>query len=555
MGDATTGTAYVTTSIPYVNGRPHVGHALEDVQADLFARYRRQRGLRTRLQTGSDDNSLKNVLAAESEGLPVAALVERNARGFRELADALDVEYDSFIRTSVDAAHRAGVTALWQACAAAGAIDKRHYRGLYCVGCEQFYTPDELTPDGLCTEHLTRPDVVEEENYFFRLSRYAGELRRLITTGELRIAPESRRNEVLSFIARGLQDFSISRSAARARGWGIPVPNDPTQVMYVWFDALGNYITALGYGTADVRPYETFWATSQERLHVIGKGIVRFHAVYWPAMLLAAGLPLPSTVFVHGYLTVEGRKISKSLGNAADPRELVARYGAGAVRWYLLREAAAGADADFSVARLAARYNADLADDLGNLLNRANSMLHRYRGGVVPALPPDPLALPDAGALAAIAAALPDRIARAMDLFDPRLALDAVWALVAGANRLVDSAKPWTLYKAEKAGDMEAGKALDAVLYALLEAVRVVAVHLEPFVPSVAALVLAQLNAPDTTACPYAERVRWGGLQPGTRTDPPTPLFPKLDVPDTLVFAPSGGLDTRRQGRLRRGHP
>jgi len=530
MGDATTATAYVTTSIPYVNGRPHVGHALEDVQADLFARYRRQRGLRTRLQTGSDDNSLKNVLAAEGEGLPVATLVERNARGFRELADALDVRYDGFIRTSVDAAHRAGVTALWQACAAAGAIDKRHYRGLYCVGCEQFYTPDELTPDGLCIEHLTRPDVVEEENYFFRLSRYASELRRLITTGELRIAPESRRNEALSFIERGLEDFSISRSATRAHGWGIPVPDDPTQVMYVWFDALGNYITALGYGTADVRPYESFWATSQERLHVIGKGIMRFHAIYWPAMLLAAGLPLPSTVFVHGYLTVEGRKISKSLGAAADPRELVARYGADAVRWYLLREVAPAADADFSVARLIARYNTDLADDLGNLLNRANSMLHRYRNGVVPAPSTDLVTLPDAAALAADAAALPDHIARAMDLFDPRVALDAVWALVVGANRLVDSAKPWTLHKSEKAGDTEAGEALDAVLYALLEAVRVVAVHLEPFVPSAAARILAQLNTPDTAARPYAERVRWGGLQPGARTDQPTPLFPKLEL-------------------------
>ena len=532
MGDATTGTAYVTTSIPYVNGKPHVGHALEDVQADLFARYRRQRGQYTRLQTGSDDNSLKNVLAAEGEGLPVAALVERNAQGFRALADALDVGYDGFIRTSVDAAHRAGVTALWQACAAAGAIDKRHYRGLYCVGCEQFYTHDELTPDGLCHEHLTRPDVVEEENYFFRLSRYAGELRRLITTGALRVAPESRRNEVLSFIARGLEDFSISRSAARAHGWGLSVPDDPTQVMYVWFDALGNYITALGYGTADMRPYETFWATSQERLHVIGKGIVRFHAVYWPAMLLAAGLPLPSTVFVHGYLTVEGRKISKSLGNAADPCEFVARYGVDAVRWYLLREVAPTADADFSVARLITRYNTDLADDLGNLLNRANSMLHRYRDGVVPALPSGSPALPDADALAVIAAALPDRIARAMDIFDPRLALDAVWALVVAANRLVDGAKPWTLYKIEKAGDAAAAEALDVVLYALLEAVRLVAVHLEPFVPSAAARILAQLNLSGDADQSYAARVRWGGLPAGTRTAPPVPLFPKLEAPE-----------------------
>jgi len=531
-GATTATTAYVTTSIPYVNGRPHVGHALEYVQADLLARYRRQRGRRTRLQTGSDDNSLKNVLAAEREGLPVAALVARNAAHFRELADLLDVAYDGFIRTSVDDAHRAGVTALWRACAAAGAIYKQHYRGLYCVGCEQFYTPDELTAGGLCPEHLTRPDEVAEENYFFRLSRYAGRLREIIADGRLRIVPESRRNEAIAFIERGLEDFSISRAAARARGWGIPVPDDPAQVMYVWFDALGNYITALGYGAADDCLYRTYWASDEgdgERLHVIGKGIVRFHAVYWPAMLLAAGLPLPSTVFVHGYLTVEGRKIGKSLGNAADPGDIVARYGADAVRWYLLREAPPTADADFSLVRLVARYNGDLADDLGNLLNRANSMLHRYRAGVVPAA--GPRALADVGGLASIAAGLPAHVADAMNAYDPRRALDGVWELVAAANRLVDDAQPWALYKREKAGDMEVSNALDAVLYALLEAVRLIAIHLGPLVPGASARLLAQLNLPDDDPRPYAERVRWGGLSAGTRTASPEPVFPKLEAP------------------------
>ncbi len=557
-------TAYVTTSIPYVNGNPHVGHALEYVQADTFARYRRQRGLATRLQTGSDDNSLKNVLTAEREGIPVAALVERNAAHFRALADALDVRYDGFIRTSADAGHRAGVNALWEACAVAGAIYKRHYHGLYCVGCEQFYAPDELTADGLCPEHLTRPDEVAEENYFFRLSRYAGELRRRIADGELRVVPESRRNEILSFIARGLEDFSISRSAARAHGWGIPVPGDPAQVMYVWFDALGNYITALGYGTEDDRLYQTFWAGDGERLHTVGKGITRFHAVYWPAMLLAAGLPLPSTVFVHGYLTVEGRKIGKSLGDGADPAALAARYGSDAVRWYLLREVSPIQDADFSVARLVARHDTDLADDLGNLLNRANSMLHRYRAGVVPSSisptgasvisptgasvisPTGASVLTDIEALAAVAAGVPARVAVAMGQFDPRQALDAVWELVVGANRLVDGAKPWVLYKAEQAGDALAHDTLDGVLYTLLETVRLVAAHLEPFVPAASARMLAQLGVRGDRQRPYEERVRWGGLHIGLRTSPPTPLFPKLETPPPTEGARRNDVSMRR---------
>ena len=523
--------AYVTTSIPYVNGQPHVGHALEYVQADTFARYRQQIGHPTRLQTGSDDNSLKNVLAAERAGAPVAAFVERNVALFRGLADALDIGYDGFIRTGDNPSHRASVAALWRACDAAGAIYRRSYRGLYCVGCEAFYTPDELTETGLCPEHLAPPEAVEEDNYFFRLSRYGPALRDAIEGGRPRIVPESRRNETLAFIDRGREDFSISRAAERARGWAIPVPGDPAQVVYVWFDALCNYITALGYGGADDTLYRQFWTDAGERLHTIGKGILRFHTVYWPAMLLAAGLPLPTTVFVHGYLTVEGQKIGKSLGNAVDPRALIDRYGGDALRWYLLREIHPTADGDFSAAHLVARYNTDLGNGLGNLLNRANSMLHRYRAGVVPAPPPH-APIPE---LAALCEGLPARVAATVGSYDPRAALDAVWEPVARCNQLVDEAAPWTLHKAEQAGDDAADTArgqLDAVLYALLESVRIVAVHLEPFLPAAAARLQAQLGIDhhaDATR-PYHERARWGGLVPGTRTEPPTPLFPRLEI-------------------------
>jgi methionyl-tRNA synthetase len=294
----------------------------------------------------------------------------------------------------------------------------------------------------------------------------------------------------------------------------------------VWFDALGNYITALGYGSAgDGAAYRAFWAGDGERLHVIGKGILRFHAVYWPAMLLAAALPLPTAVFVHGYFTVEGQKMSKSLGNVIDPRDIIARYGAAALRWYLLREVHPTADADFGVARLLARYNTDLANDVGNLLNRVNAMLHRYRNGVVPETG---TTVPPAADLAALAAELPARVAAAMDAFDPRAALDAVWELVVRGNRTVDEAAPWALHHAEAAGDARPRAALDRVLYALLETVRLVAVHLEPFLPGPAARILEQLGVPADAERPYGERVCWGGLPPGTRTAAPSPVFPKL---------------------------
>jgi methionyl-tRNA synthetase len=276
---------FVTTTIPYVNARPHLGFALEAVQADVLARHRRQRGDEVWFLTGTDDNSLKNVLAAEAEGVPTSELVDRNAAAFTALREPLELSFDDFIRTSRDARHRAGVERLWRACADSGDIYRRHYQGLYCVGCEQFYTSAELA-EGRCPEHGVPPQVVAEDNWFFRLSRYQDRLYELIASGRLRIEPAARRNEVLAFIAAGLEDFSISRSRARARGWGIPVPGDPDQVVYVWWDALGNYVTSLGYGKGG-GDYSHWWACGDRRVHLVGKGVLRFHAVYWPAMLLS----------------------------------------------------------------------------------------------------------------------------------------------------------------------------------------------------------------------------------------------------------------------------
>ena len=478
---------YITTALPYVNAPPHVGHALEFVQTDVLARHQRLRGREVRFLSGTDDNALKNVQSAEAAGMAVADFVRVNAQRFADLHDGLDLSNDDFIRTASDPRHRPGVEAIWRACADAGDVYTKSYQGLYCVGCEQFYLPSELV-DGKCPEHLTVPTLVSEENYFFRLSRYQDALHDAISRDVLQILPSTRKNEILRFIEGGLDDFSISRSAERARGWGIPVPGDPAQIMYVWFDALGNYISALGYGGSDESLYKRFWLENEERVHVIGKGILRFHAVYWPAMLLSAKQPPPRRILVHDYLTVDGQKISKSLGNTADPFELAARYGKDALRWWMLREVPQTGDADFSVARLIARANEDLANDLGNLLHRTMAMLVRYRGGALPAEGPWD---PDAAKLERELPTVGARIDECLADFDFRGALEAVWSLVSEANKFIERRKPWELYKAEQAGGSRA--ALDAVFHSLYATLRAVARELAPFIPGAASEMSARL--------------------------------------------------------------
>jgi methionyl-tRNA synthetase len=508
---------YLTTAIPYVNARPHLGFALELVQADALTRYRRLRGDDARFLTGTDDNSLSNVLAAERAGVPVADFVESNAAVFRELAVQLGLANDDFIRTATDPRHLGGAAAFWRACAARGDVYKRHYRGLYCVGCESFLEPDELV-DGRCPDHLTAPEEVEEENYFFRLSRYQAQLERLLDDGALCIVPAHRQREVRAFVARGLRDFSISRSRQRAHGWGIPVPDDPEQVIYVWFDALTNYITALGYGGADPALYRRYWLENPNRLHVIGKGILRFHAIYWPAMLLSAGQPTPRTILVHGYLTRGGRKLSKSLGNTIDPFELIARWGAEPVRYWLLREVPATEDADYTEARFEAAYTAGLANDLGNLLNRTVALLLRARDGVVPA--PGLETAHEAGLRAAASAVGPALAAALGDALDPPAGLRAVFDLVGAANRYAEATAPWRL-----ARELAEAARLDTTLWSLAEAVRVVGEALRPFLPATAEAVLGQLG--DRPRGDWLAGLAWGGLAAGTRVGPARALFPR----------------------------
>jgi methionyl-tRNA synthetase len=334
------------------------------------------------------------------------------------------------------------------------------------------------------------------------------------------VVPAWRHQEVRAFVARGLNDFSISRTQARARGWGLPVPGDATQVMYVWFDALANYITALGYGSAEPRLSRS-WLDNPNRVHVIGKDIVRFHAVYWPAILLSVGLPPPSRILVHGFLTRDGRRMSKTLGTGIDPTALVRDWGADAVRYWLLREVPAAEDADFTETGFARAYNADLANDLGNLLQRTVSLLHPARDGVVPPSAPDA-----PSPLASAVADLPEALQRGLgDDWDPRRALDAIFAVVRAGNRRVEETKPWVLLRAERDGDVEAGRRLDATLWELTEAVRVVGEALRPLLPQAAERIALQLGL--TPASGWRDALRWGGLPASTRVAAPQPLFPR----------------------------
>jgi methionyl-tRNA synthetase len=447
---------YVTTAIPYVNGDPHLGHALELVQADVLARHRRLRGDDVRFLSGTDDNALKNVDAALAAGRPVAEFVADKAERFVDLARLLQLSNDDFIRTSADPRHRPGVERLWLACAAGGDLYEQDYEGLYCRGCEAFV-------DGPCPEHADAPERVVERNWFFRLSRYQDELVGLLESGTLRVEPEHRRNEVLAFVRGGLTDFSVSRPHGRARGWGIPVPGDPTQVVYVWFDALANYVTALDGPGGGV--HDSWWRGSAARLHVIGKGIVRFHAVYWPAILLSAGEPLPTAIFVHDYLTADGQKLSKSAGTAIDPFAVAGSYGADALRWWLLRDVPRAGDADVRLPAIAARAN-ELADGLGNLVNRTIALAGDRE--------PAPTAPPEGAALAALWRALPASIDDALGAFDLRAAAGALWEVVAAANRFVSSTRPW-----------EAARP-DPLVAVLLDTCRLLAHEVSPFLPEAA---------------------------------------------------------------------
>ncbi|OGY44778.1 MAG: methionine--tRNA ligase [Candidatus Buchananbacteria bacterium RIFCSPHIGHO2_01_FULL_39_14] len=448
---------YITTAIPYVNAAPHIGFALELIQTDAVARYHRQKGDEVFFLTGTDENSLKNVLAAEKEGLTVQKFVDRNTKRFIELGKVLNISNNDFIQTTAKK-HFIGCQKLWQATKSKD-IYKKKYKGLYCVGCEQFYAEKELV-DNKCPEHQTKLQVVEEENYFFRLSAYQDKLKKLIKSDEYQIMPASRKNEVLSFIEMGLEDFSISRSQARAKNWGVPVPGDQSQVMYVWYDALSNYITALDYDR-NGKNFKKFWPAD---VHIIGKGIIRFHAVYWPVMLLSAGLPLPKKLFVHGYINIAGEKMSKSLGNVVDPFVLVEKYGSEVVRYYLLRYIHPVQDSDFSLEKLEAAYQADLANGLGNLVSRVAGLIEQNKVKIKQ----DKQDKQD------------KQFDQIIESFSFDQALKYIWDKIAALDSLITTTKPWELAKAGKKAE------LSKILNQAANGIFQISQLLKPFLPQTA---------------------------------------------------------------------
>lgn len=461
-------TTFVSTAIPYVNARPHIGFALELIQADVIARWHRLQNIDTFLLTGTDENALKNVHVAKQQGITPQQLCDHNATIYQDLTQALHISNNRFIRTS-EPTHHQGATHLWQACKK-GDIYLKKYQGLYCIGCEDFYLEKDLV-NGKCPDHGTTPDLVQEENYFFQLSNYQQALENLIASNTLKIYPQSRRNEALGFIRQGLQDFSISRPAERSDGWGVPVPGDPSHTLYVWFDALTNYLTGLGYPT-DQPTVDRYWKTAH-KIHVIGKNVLKFHAIYWPALLLSANLPLPEELVVHGFLTVEGQKISKSLGNAIDPFPLVQKYGVDACRYYFLRAIPPGTDGDFSGDVFQDRYNTDLANGLGNLVHRLATLCERTA-----------FRLPTKE----IHGLFPD-VTQALETYQFHDALRIIWEHIRELNRQIENTRPWDLLKQE---DPEP---LSQLLTNWIHHLQHLAHNLSPFLPETSKKIIAQFNA------------------------------------------------------------
>lgn len=467
---------YITCAIPYVNSHPHQGHALEFIQGDIIARYHRLLGEDVILLSGADENALKNVQAAEEAGENVQSFVDKNAQLFEELAKKINVQFDIFQKGS-DKKHHQSSQKLWQLCNEAGDIYKKAYRGLYCIGCETFYTSDELDENGECFEHPGKKlTEIEEENYFFRLSKYQDKLIQIIETDEYKIIPISKKNEALSFIKSGLQDISISRTNGRAKNWGVPVPNDLTQKIYVWMDALNIYQSGVGFGW-DKDQYKKWWPAD---LHLIGRGILRFHAVYWPAFLLSAGLYLPKKLLVHDYITINGQKMSKTLGNIIDPLEVMKKYGVDALRYYLLAKISPFADGDYSDNKMLEAYNADLANGLGNLVARV-AKLCENNNIIAPQLP----------------VTFDPKMTDHLENYKFNEALSHIWREIGTADKKINIEKPWELD----------GDKTKEVLLDLVKRIQHIGFNLQPFMPQTAEQILKQFSGQIKSDKPLFPRI------------------------------------------------
>jgi len=501
---------YITTPIYYVNDAPHIGHAYTTLACDVLARFMRLDGRRVKFLTGTDEHGQKVEKSAQAAGMDPQAFTDQVSQNFRDLAKVMNFSNDDFIRTTEER-HIRSCQALWTRLKERGEIYLGSYAGWYAVRDEAFYSEDELTtgPDGKKRAPSgAEVEWVEEPSYFFRLSKWQQPLLDFYEKHPDFIAPESRRNEVLSFVRGGLNDLSVSRTTFK---WGIPVPDDPGHIMYVWLDALTNYITAAGFPDTDSESFRTFWPAD---LHMVGKDILRFHAVYWPAFLMAAGLEPPRRVFAHGWWTNEGQKISKSLGNVIDPLRLVEKYGLDPVRYFLLREVPFGNDGDFSHRAMVHRMNGDLANDFGNLAQRVLSMINKNCNAAVPQ--PGTLKATDEALLAA-AHGLIGRLRTELQVQAFHRALDAVWQVIGDANRYVDEQAPWALRKTDP-------ERMETVLYVLAETLRVLALVTQPFMPQSCGRLLDQLGV-EAGARSFASLFQ--RLKPGTPLPKPEGVFPR----------------------------
>ncbi len=504
---------YITTAIPYANADPHIGFALELLYTDVMARYQRLLGKDVYFLTGTDEHGQKMLHTAKEAGKSVEDFAAEKSAQYQLLADAWNITNDDFIRTTEER-HVAGAQEFWQKSMANGDIYKKTYTGLYCVGCEAFKLEKDLV-DGKCPDHKTTPETVSEENYFFKLSKYQKPLETLFKKQPDFVYPESRYNEAHNMLKKGLEDISISRTKEKL-SWGVPVPGDDSQVMYVWFDALTNYITALGWGSKENKLFKKYWPADA---HVIGKEINRFHSLLWPAMLLSVDVDLPKQIAVHGWITVDDQKMSKSIGNVINPLELTAKYPLEAVRYFLMREIQFDNDGDFSYAKFNERYQADLANGLGNLTNRILVMVEKYCDSVIPEA---------TKADKEIVHYLTETISLVYNtaMTDWRFdrALESVWKFITYCDHMISEKQPWAMMKAGKEDEVK------NLLHHLTEALRHVAVMIWPIMPETSEKLFTQLGLDVTAelAKPISELQKWGEVMVGNKIAKPEQLFPRL---------------------------